>query len=89
MGIPARLLTAREVNGLPAVPGHVGSHAFEDVTVPLEIDFGHYLVEFVQQRLTVSNAEITRWPHVVTRQGVHQIHLGRPGSYALHRDDIN
>src|ERR1700678_2215878 len=48
-GMRARLLCARQVYGLPAVPRNVGAHAFEDVALLVKILDADHLVEIVDQ----------------------------------------
>jgi hypothetical protein len=42
----------------------------------------------VDQRPTVTNTQVARRPHIVSGEGVHEIHLCRPGTDAAYRDHV-
>src|ERR1700722_9443746 len=88
-GMAARLLCAREMNRLPAVPRDVRAHTLERITMTSQILLGDELIEVVQNRPSVSYAEVSRGPHVVATECVHEIHLGRPLTDSAHGDDVH
>ena len=75
--------------GLPAIPRDVRAHPFKDVAVALEIALAYKLFELVELGPASPYSEVASGPDIVSSERVHQIHLGRPGTYPSHGDDVS